>query len=171
MISTGIKKIRIEFDLDPLEKKLKSSPDNFLFTKELKAELYPSIAEAAKKKINDGRAGRKLKPSTIEIRQKRGNPPGPQLKETGNLVKNLIGKKDGLYANAQNKKEEYYSHYHLEGYTVQKDEKNKFTRRWKKNHKVPRRNFLPMKEKLILTDKAKSILIKQINNLIVKKGG
>ena len=172
MISSGIKKLKVEFDLNKLEKTLKSSPDKFLFSKELEAELYPSIAEAAKNKINSGKAGRKLKPSTIEIRQKRGNPPGPQLKETGKLVKSIVGKKDGLYVNAQGKDNEYYANFHLEGYTVKKGGKpGSFTEFWKKNHRVPRRNFLPVREKLKLTEKAKKILVKKINSLITKKGG
>lgn len=169
MINSGIKKIKVEFDLKPLEKKLKSSPDDFFFQVSgndrgvFVEELFKSVAKAAKDKIKSGKAGRKLKPSTIEIRQKRGYPPGPPLLASGKLLKSLEGKKDGLYAVD-------YAEHHLEGYTVKKKSSD-FTRFWKRNHRVPRRNFLPVREKLKLTDKAKKILVKKINDLIIKKGG
>ena len=159
--NSGIKKIHIGFDLKPLISALEKAPDDFLLQKDLAPHLYSSVAEAAKKKIKDGKAGRKLKPSTVEIRKKRGYQSGPPLLASGELLKSIVGKKDGLYAVD-------YAQDHLDGYTVEKNS-SEFTRYWKRNHKVPRRNFLPIRGDLSITRRAAQIIVRQINSLIKRR--
>lgn len=153
--------IDIRFDLKPLIRELEQSADDFLFDGELEPHLYGAVAKAAKDKIKSGKAGRKLKPSTVEIRKKRGHPPGPPLLASGKLLKSLEGKKDGLYAVD-------YAEHHLEGYTVKK-KSNEFTKFWKKDHRVPRRNFLPTRQNLDIGKKAEEILVQKINKLIKRR--
>ena len=155
--------IDIRFDLKPLIRELEQSADDFLFDGELEPHLYGAVAKAAKDKIKSGKAGRPLKPSTIEIRKKRGHPPGPPLLASGKLLKSLEGKKDGLYAVD-------YAEHHLEGYTVKKGgEPGSFTEFWKKDHRVPRRNFLPTRQNLDIGKKAEEILVQKINKLIKRR--
>lgn len=155
--------IDIRFDLKPLIRELEQSADDFLFDGELEPHLYGAVSKAAKDKIKSGKAGRPLKPSTIEIRKKRGHPPGPPLLASGKLLKSLEGKKDGLYAVD-------YAEHHLEGYTVKKGgEPGSFTEFWKKDHRVPRRNFLPTRQNLDIGKKAEEILVQKINKLIKRR--
>lgn len=159
--------IDIRFDLKPLIRELEQSADDFLFDGELEPHLYGAVAKAAKDKIKSGKAGRKLKPSTVEIRKKRGYPPGPPLLASGKLLKSLEGKKDGLYAVD-------YAEHHLgrkdkpHAYTV-KAGSSKFTKYWKKDHKVPKRNFLPTRQNLDIGKKAEEILVQKINKLIKRR--
>jgi hypothetical protein len=165
--------IDIRFDLKPLIRELEQSADDFFFQVSgnergvFVEELFKSVAKAAKDKIKSGKAGRPLKPSTIEIRKKRGYPPGPPLLASGKLLKSLEGKKDGLYAVD-------YAEHHLgtkdqpHAYTV-KAGSSKFTKYWKKDHKVPKRNFLPTRQNLDIGKKAEEILVQKINKLIKRR--
>ena len=47
---------------------------------------------------------------------------------------------------------------------------SKFTRHWKKDHNVPKRNFLPTREKLDIGD-GQRFLTRKINRLMKKTGG
>ena len=161
--------IDIRFDLKPLIRQLEQSPNDFFFRvggnerRVFVEELFKSVAKASKDKIKSGKAGRALKPSTVEIRKKRGHPPGPPLLASGKLLKSLEGKKDGLYAVD-------YAEHHLEGYTVKKGGKpGSFTEFWKKDHRVPRRNFLPTRQNLDISKKAQEILVQKINKLIKRR--
>tara|TARA_Y100001938_G_scaffold3150_1_gene3891 strand:- start:201 stop:710 length:510 start_codon:yes stop_codon:yes gene_type:complete len=165
--NSGIKRINIKFDLNPLIDKLEKSPDDFLLQEDLAPHLFRAVAVAAKKKIKSGKAGRALKPSTIEIRKKRNQPAGPPLLASGTLLNSIKGTKKGLFAVD-------YAELHLgkkeqpHAYTV-KAGSSKFTRFWKRDHKVPKRNFLPIRGELDITNKAKRILVRQINNLIKRR--
>tara|TARA_R110000744_G_scaffold27334_2_gene66806 strand:- start:786 stop:1280 length:495 start_codon:yes stop_codon:yes gene_type:complete len=155
--------IDVTFTLDRLIKVLQKAPDDFFFEGELEPYLNKAVAKAAKEKIKKGNAGRALKPSTVEIRKKRLQPPGPPLLATGKLMKSIEGRKDGVYV-------ESYGINHLDGYTVKKDPNNKFTKHWKKDHRVPKRNFLPTREKLDIGD-GQRFLTRKINRLMKKTGG
>lgn len=152
--------IDIRFDLKPLVQALEKAPDDFFFERELKPYFLRAVAKGAKAKIKKGKAGRQLKPSTKEIRIKRGQQPGPPLLASGKLFKSIEARKDGLYAVD-------YAQHHLDGYTVKK-KSSEFTRFWKKDHRVPRRNFLPTKEKLDI-GKGQKLLVNKINRLIKRK--
>jgi phage gpG-like protein len=153
--------IDVRFDLKPLIEKLERSPNDFLFDNDLEPHLFKAVSKAAKDKIKSGKAGRALKPSTIEIRAKRGHLPGPPLLASGKLFKSIEGRTDGLYAVD-------YAEHHLEGYTVKK-KSSEFTKFWKKDHRVPRRNFLPTRQTLDIGKKAEEILVKKINRLIKRR--
>ena len=152
--------IDIRFDLKPLVEALEKAPDDFFFQQELEPYFLRAVAKGAKAKIKKGKAGRQLKPSTKEIRIKRGQQPGPPLLASGKLFKSIEARKDGLYAVD-------YAQHHLDGYTVKK-KSSEFTRFWKKDHRVPRRNFLPTKEKLDI-GKGQKLLVNKINRLIKRK--
>lgn len=158
--------IDIRFDLKPLVQALEKAPDDFFFQQELEPYFLRAVAKGAKAKIKKGKAGRQLKPSTKEIRIKRGQQPGPPLLASGKLFKSIEARKDGLYAVD-------YAQHHLgtkdkpHAYTVKK-QSSEFTRYWKKDHKVPKRNFLPTKEKLDI-GKGQKLLVNKINRLIKRK--
>jgi len=160
--------IDVTFTLDRLIKVLQKAPDDFFFEGELEPYLNKAVAKAAKEKIKKENAGRKLQDSTVEIRKKRGQQPGPPLLATGKLMQSIEGRKDGVYV-------ESYGIHHLgtknqpHAYTVKKNS-SKFTRHWKKDHKVPKRNFLPTKEKLDIGD-GQRFLTRKINRLMKKTGG
>tara|TARA_R110001592_G_scaffold318113_1_gene595155 strand:+ start:651 stop:1145 length:495 start_codon:yes stop_codon:yes gene_type:complete len=153
--------IDVTFTFDRLIKVLQKAPDDFFFEGELEPYLNKAVAKAAKEKIKKGNAGRKLKPSTVEIRKKRGQQPGPPLLATGKLMKSIEGRKDGVYV-------EDYGINHLDGYTVKKNS-SRFTKFWKKSHRVPKRNFLPTREKLDIGD-GQRFLTRKINRLMKKTG-
>tara|TARA_Y100000361_G_C11104588_1_gene314025 strand:+ start:266 stop:787 length:522 start_codon:yes stop_codon:yes gene_type:complete len=159
---SGIKEIKINFDLMPLLMVLDSVP-TFFFTPQVKKELLKSLAKTAKDNIRSGNFDNNtINESTLNIRRWRNRSSTKPLIETGKLLKSIRAVKDGIEM-------EDYGKYHLQkgGYKIKS---NKFTKAWniKAGTRVPRRNFLKSKKSkpMELSVKAKSEMYKKIQKHI-----
>lgn len=175
---SGIKDIKINFNLSKLEKRLRKNA-NFLITKPIKQKLYKSIAKNAKNNIKNSRfSGNKinvnwdtmtgtktldLRDSTKYIRKWRGNRENPPLIETGKLLNSIKATKTGIEM-------EDYGQHHLDGYKIKA---NKFTKKWniKAGTNVPARNFLQVRyqDLDVKTTQAESATIVRTINDIMKQ--
>ena len=178
---SGIKDIKINFSLTKLIKRLQSDKDFFIPPK-MEENAYKEIARKAKDNIKKSnftdnaivvdwenmRGGKKknLKDSTKYVRNWRGNPTGPPLIETGNLLNSIKATKSGVEM-------EEYGQYHLEGYTTVK---NNFTEKFNMvGKKVPSRNFFHSMQ-FEFSEKERKELVRKINkvmkksNTTIKKG-
>jgi|TARA_R100000482_G_C5083397_1_gene127227 phage gpG-like protein len=162
---SGIKDIKINFNLKPLQNVLEVNPD-FLVTEQTKKDLLDNVAREAKNNLIRGNFKNNIiKESTSNIRKWRGNEPNKPLVETGKLKDSIKPYKDGIEM-------EEYGEYHLKGYRIKS---NKFTKAWniKAGTRVPKRNFLEhikgFGKSHDVGPQAKSEIKKRINNLIRTK--
>ena len=162
---SGIKDIKINFDLMPLMSVLDSVP-TFFFTPQVKKELYEGVARIAKKNLQTSNFNNNMiEESTKYIRNWRGNRENPPLIETGKLLNSIKAVKDGVEM-------EDYGQYHIDGYKIRS---NKFTKAWniKAGTRVPKRNFLKSQKgsamSAKISEKAKKEMITKINKTIRTK--